>query len=208
MSLSLHILASIYSLDKCISTKCHNYIPAYEYLFEPIREQVKNVIEIGIGCVEYGQMSGVVNLGYKTGNSLRCWRDYFPNALITGIDIYPTNISEFRIKTMIADQYNNVQLESVINSLNGELPDIIIDDGSHQLHHQISSFMFLSQYLQSGSIYVIEDIQPNSIPFFQSLDCFPADFKHKVQNEFDIKYFDTRHQYNRADDFMIAFIKK
>jgi hypothetical protein len=84
----LNNLSAKYSLDKNICTGCHNYIPGYSSLFDKIRYDVKVVLEIGIGSIENSQMSGVIPLGYKTGNSLRCWAEYFENAKIYGIDIY------------------------------------------------------------------------------------------------------------------------
>lgn len=57
-------------------------------VLEHIRYDIKNVLEIGIGSVENSQMGGVVSQGYITGNSLKCWSKYFPNANIIGIDIF------------------------------------------------------------------------------------------------------------------------
>jgi hypothetical protein len=37
--------------------------------------------------------------------------------------------------------------------------DIIIDDGSHQVEHQLISFAALFPYLKAGGIYVLEDLQ-------------------------------------------------
>jgi hypothetical protein len=207
---TLDIISRKYFLDKNICTGCHNYIPGYSSLFEKVRTTVKNVLEIGIGSVENGQMSGVLSLGYKTGNSLRCWRDYFLNANIYGIDIYShPELNEDKIKTFVADQSNVEQLNNVILNIDGDL-DIIIDDGSHNKYHQVISFMFLEKYLSNNSIYVIEDIQPDGIELFKDLSIFPSDFKDYVLQKYDIKIFDTRNEGNRyrADDFMIAFIRK
>jgi hypothetical protein len=70
--------------------------------------------------------------------------------------------------------------------------------------------MFLEKYLSNNSIYVIEDIQPDGIELFKDLSIFPSDFKDYVLQKYDIKIFDTRNEGNRyrADDFMIAFIRK
>jgi len=63
-------------LDKNIQVR-HDYIPIYTYLFEPMRFSVQNILEIGIGVVEEQQMPHCQHFGYQTGNSLRCWREYF-----------------------------------------------------------------------------------------------------------------------------------
>jgi len=208
---SLAELAELYLLDKSITTNNHNYIPGYSKLFDKVRSDVKTILEIGIGSLENGQMGGVsgplANLGYKTGNSLRCWRDYFHNANIYGIDIFDIKINETRIITHQADQSNNDDLLRVVTSIDRPI-DIIIDDGSHNYQHQISSFMFLEKYLSKNGIYVIEDIQPPYIDGFKDLSIFPNDFRKYVTDMYDINYFDTRHIINRADDFMISFTKK
>ena len=188
-------------------SNCHNYIPGYERLFKSRRYAVKNLLEIGIGSVENGQMSGVLHLGYKTGNSLRCWRDYFPCANIYGIDIFETKIKEERITTFVANQSDVNELNNVVEEINSDL-DIIIDDGSHNGEHQKFSFMFLEKKLSKNGIYIIEDIQPQYIDKFVSLSIFPENFKNYVKDTYIIEYFDTREILNRQDDFMMAFIKK
>jgi len=206
--LSLNELSIKYKLDKNIASGCHNYIPGYSNLFENRRNNVKKMLEIGIGSIENGQMSGIINYGYKTGNSLKCWCDYFPNSIIYGIDIYKhEELNSDRIITFQADQSNKNDLEMVMSNINDSL-DIIIDDGSHDGSHQVFSFMHLNKYLTKNGIYVIEDIQPNNIDKFLDLSIFPNYFIDYINNNFIIKYFDTRKDFGRKDDFMICFIKK
>lgn len=205
---TLDYLSRKYCLDKNICTMCHNYIPGYERLFANKRNDTKHLLEIGIGSVENGQMGGVVHIGYKTGNSLKCWSEYFPNSKIYGIDIYKhTELNTDRITTFVCDQSNPANLQNVINTINNEL-DIIIDDGSHNGEHQKISFMILENYLSKNGIYVIEDIQPAYIDKFIDLTIFPSFFIEYVKKKYEIKYFDTRNCLNRGDDFMVAFIKK
>ena len=210
-SLTLEHYAKYYVLDKSLSTNNHNYIPGYSLLFEPIRQNVKNVLEIGIGSLENGQMGGVngplATLGYKTGNSLRCWRDYFKNAYIYGIDIFNHNLNEDRIITFQADQSSERDLLNVMAKINSKV-DIIIDDGSHNPNHQVFSFMFLEKYLSDKGIYVIEDIQPPYIEAFKDLSIFPESFKNHINKNYNITIFDTTHVTNRQDDILVTFIKK
>ena len=89
----LEILAKKYALDKSLHTGYHNYIPSYAKIFRGIKHKVEHVLEIGIGSLENGQMGGlngplVLNHGYKTGNSLKLWNDFFEDAIIHGIDIF------------------------------------------------------------------------------------------------------------------------
>lgn len=206
--LSLNELSINYKLDKNIASGCHNYIPGYTELFEDRRNDVKKMLEIGIGSIENGQMGGVINSGYKTGNSLKCWCEYFPNSIIYGIDIYKHDeLNTDRIITFKADQSNENDLEMVTSSINDSL-DIIIDDGSHIGEHQVFSFMFLNKFLSKNGMYVIEDIQPKNIDKFIDLSIFQEDYIEYIKDNFHIKYFDTRKDYGRADDFMMCFIRK
>jgi hypothetical protein len=206
--MSLNDLSIKYKLDKNIASGCHNYIPGYTQLFEERRNDVTKVLEIGIGSVENGQMGGVIRSGYKTGNSLKCWSEYFPNAMIYGIDIYShEELNTDRIKTFQADQSSSTDLETVINKINGSV-DIIIDDGSHIGNHQVYSFLFLHKYLSENGMYVIEDIQPQNIAGFKNLSIFPENSISYINDNFNITYFDTRKQIGRADDFMMCFTKK
>lgn len=211
----LSILAERYSLDKSITTGNHNYIPCYTKLFQNIRYNVKNLLEIGIGSLENNQMGGIngelaTTYNYKTGNSLKCWEDFFQNANIYGIDIYShTELNKNRIMTFAANQNSEYDLKIVMDKINTNL-DIIIDDGSHNWEHQVFSFMFLNKYLSSSGIYIIEDIQSECIERFKDLSIFPNNFKDYIIKTFNIEYFDMRNTCNRYrnDDFMIAFTKK
>lgn len=206
--MNLYDLSIKYKLDKNIASGCHNYIPGYTTIFEDIRYNVKTILEIGIGSIENGQMGGVIPYGYKTGNSLKCWSEYFTNAKIIGIDIYSHNeLNTDRIITFVADQNNGVDLQNVINNIQTDL-DVIIDDGSHQGEHQVFSFLFLNKFLSKTGIYVIEDVQPQNINQFITLEIFPEEYIEYIKENFDIEYFDTRNTINRSDDFMIVFKRK
>jgi hypothetical protein len=207
---SLDDISFKYVLDKNIRTGHHDYIKNYSLLFDNIRDNVKTILEIGIGSVENDQMRGVWDIGYKTGNSLKCWEEYFQNADIYGIDIFDhTNLSNGRINVFAANQEIESDLQSCLEKM--KLPlDIIIDDGSHIGEHQKKSFMILEKFLSPKGIYVIEDIQAVNIESFQNLSIFPEDFRSHILNTYNITYFDTRYNNNRyrEDDFMIAFIRK
>jgi len=127
----------------------HRYTPAYHELFKNRREQVKNVLEIGVNY----------------GCSLRMFRDYFPNALIVGLDSNESCLfNEERIRCFAADQFNERDLMAVLDALAPIRFDLIIDDGSHEPAHQIFSAQCLLPHLARDGYYVIEDIYPDCKP--------------------------------------------
>ena len=139
-------IASHYQTDKQSSD--HNYTEYYEQYFESIRDKELIVAEIGI--------LRHPNRPYE-GASLLLWRDYFANSIIHGIDINDhKSMEQQRIKIHIADQGDRSQLNGVFNSIGNA--DVIIDDGSHFMHHQQISFGHLFRNLKSGGVYVIEDL--------------------------------------------------
>jgi len=204
---NLYFLAEKYRLDKII-TYGHNYIPTYNKFFNTRKNSTKKILEIGIGCIEEGQMIHMLNHKYVTGNSLRMWRDYFPNAKICGIDIFEkAMISEERIMTMVADQSDSEALLKVIDNFGSDI-DIIIDDGSHQIAHQVFTFMFLEKYLNNHGIYVIEDISSQHISAFSDLSIFPENFRSYLKKNYNFSCIDTRGAHNNYNDIMCVFEKK
>ena len=153
-------------------------------------------------------MGGVVSQGYITGNSLKCWSEYFPNANIIGIDIFEhKELNSERISTFVADQSSSKDLQNIVDKINMNF-DIIIDDGSHIGEHQSFSFLFLNKYLNINGLYIIEDIQPNNIDKFIDLTIFTEEHIPYIKENFEITYFDTRKTINRPDDFMVVFKRK
>lgn len=139
-------IANHYETDKRASD--HNYTEYYEQYFEAIRDKELNVVEIGILRHPARPYEGA---------SLLLWRDYFENSIIHGIDINDhKSMEQKRIKIHIADQGNREQLTDVFNSIGN--PDVIIEDGSHYMHHQQISLAHLFKTLKSGGIYVVEDL--------------------------------------------------
>lgn len=133
------------------SDTCHEYTPIYWDLLHAKKDDVKHVLEIGVNA----------------GSSLRMWKEFFPNANIVGIDCEQrTMFSEDRIQTIMADQGSEVSLVMAMGMVDPERPcfDLIIDDGSHETGHQITSMQTLLPFLKKDGIYVIEDLQ---------IDCKP-----------------------------------
>ena len=214
---SLHDISKALGLDKNIDTGYHDYIPVYTYFFDPIRDHHPlTLFEIGIGVLEKGQMTHCQPFRYRTGNSLRCWREYFPNASIHGMDIDDARMPEAndpdsRIHTYIGDQSDIATLErisQIIRSTDGRSTiDIIIDDGSHLLEHQIISFCTLSPHLSVGGLYIIEDVMPEYQAAYRDLSAFPENVQDTIRSQFTVTYHDRRvdGRGRCREDFMVVF---
>ncbi len=121
------------------------FVELYEVFFEHYKTKKINILEIGV----------------DNGDSLRLWREYFPNANICGIDIKAKQFEINKVDILCGDQSDNLFLKSVVDKYKNF--DIIIDDGSHISKHIISSFKFLFKYLNKDGLYIIEDLQTSYI---------------------------------------------
>jgi cephalosporin hydroxylase len=145
MELTLEQLAVKYNTDK--AKFCHNYCEVYDTLFRNIRNDVKNVLEIGVA----------------EGSSLRAWRDYFPNAIIHGIDIVDydeatLNVFGDRIKTYNCDQNDKPKLKKLAQDI-GVKFDMICDDGDHAMTSILNSLDVLFPFVKEGGLYLVEDFE-------------------------------------------------
>jgi hypothetical protein len=133
------LLADKYETDK--GSRLHNYTEVYNHFMEPMRTSATKVFEIGI----------------RGGLSLRMWRDYFPNAMVYGVDINDERkVAESRIKVGIADQAKREQLKKCLDEWGSDF-DVILDDGGHTCEQQQISFGYLFKYVKPGGLYIIED---------------------------------------------------
>lgn len=136
-------IANKYGTDKGTTFyPSHGFSEIYDDFFINKRNDVLKVLEIGI----------------DKGNSLRMWRDYFPNAIIYGLDVQTHQFfSEERISTHYANQSSKDDIDSFINEFGGEF-DVIIDDGGHDPRYQQMSLGFLFKDLKSDGVYIVEDL--------------------------------------------------
>jgi hypothetical protein len=129
--------------EKYLPTKrLHNYLVYYWMHLRDIRLDVRSVLEIGI----------------QTDHSIRMWEEFFPNAIIHGLDVDP-NCRKFeggRRRIFIGDQGDYDFLRQVTENASQPF-DVIIDDGSHLVSHQLRSFDFLFPTMSDHGVYVIED---------------------------------------------------
>lgn len=158
----------------------HSYIQEYYgHVLEDYRPTLNTVCEVGI---------------FK-GDSLLMWREYFPNARIVGVDIsVPSDLhkklTENNIEVIIGSQTDPNVFKPITNI------DVFIDDGSHKVDHQIKTFGFMFDKLNSGGIYIIEDVKLTS--------AVGERFKKMNSNA---KIFDFSKLKNRMDDVIVEVRK-
>jgi hypothetical protein len=151
-------IAHYYATDKRMMD--HGFTKFYEKHFESRRNQKLNICEIGIL-----NHPDKVNRPFE-GASLLMWRDYFYNSGIIGIDINDhSSLNQERIRTYIADQGDRRQLRSLFQD---KQVDIIIEDGSHFMHHQQISLGTLFYNVKPGGIFVIEDLHTSHLDMLPS----------------------------------------
>jgi len=123
--------------------KWAHYFPIYDRHFSWYANKSLTFLEIGVA----------------RGGSLQMWQRFFgPLAKIVGIDIRERSKSYEAPGTFvrIGDQADEQFLQSLIDEFG--VPDIVLDDGSHQMEHIAKTFNFLYPRLPKNGVYLVEDL--------------------------------------------------
>lgn len=163
----------------------HTYTKEYEILLAPYRDN-HTILEIGL---EYG-------------GSLKMWNEYFTNSKIVGLSLaYPDYVKRYPddIKGKINGNEvtiieGNACYPEILEQVKDFTFDVIIDDGSHLLKEQVSSFELFKTKMNKGGIYIIEDIQ--------NLEEEKEVFESLHDN---LTIIDNRHINNRWDDILLVY---
>src|SRR5271163_4046066 len=108
-----------------VVTKWKHYFPAYEAHLARFVNRPILFLEIGCG----------------SGGSLQMWKRYLgAHAMIVGIDINPDCklFEEDQIAVRIGAQADTEFLAALITEFGS--PDVVLDDGSHQMRDIVDSF--------------------------------------------------------------------
>jgi FkbM family methyltransferase len=163
----------------------HSYGTVYSNLFEM-----------------YRHTNSILEVGFDGGASLLAYAEYFADAKIYGIDIEDNRLNPVkqhpRIQTFIGD----ATLESTVNHFS-QTYDIIIEDASHTLNHQVQHFHDYAKFVRPGGLYIIEDVAEINK---DSLEEHLASYAK--QEGFDMYIYDLRPIKNRFDDILFIFQKK
>jgi len=118
------------------------YLEAYETLFTERRNEPLRVLELGV----------------HKGGSINAWSDYFPNAVIVGVDINKKPES-FPLLERVHFIQGRQEDPAVLASAVAFGPfDLIIDDAAHLGRLAKASFNQLyDEHLKTSGAYVLED---------------------------------------------------
>lgn len=145
-------LAAIYAgLTARQAHKWHHYLPLYDRYFARFRGTPVRMLEIG--CWR--------------GGSLDMWRQYLgPQAVLFGIDIDPhcKPLDGISAQVRIGSQDDPLFLAEVVAEMGGV--DVVLDDGSHVMKHVRASLRTLFPMLETGGLYMIEDMHTAWLPGF------------------------------------------
>ena len=101
----------------------------------------------------------MLEIGVSGGGSLAMWRAYLgPQSRIIGVDIDPACKAHEAegIEIHIGSQDDPALLDRIA-ALHPSL-DIVLDDGSHMMHHQIATFQHLYTRMSPHGVYLVEDL--------------------------------------------------
>jgi SAM-dependent methyltransferase len=132
------------------STKWSGYFDVYERYLKKFVGKSPRILEIGV-------------LG---GGSIELWLKYFgPGTSVVGIDINPDCLKyEYSgdVKIVMGNQGDPVFWEEFLATQNKF--DVVIDDGSHVMHHQVTTLNNVFPHIKEGGVYICEDTHTSYWP--------------------------------------------
>ena len=139
-------MREVFDRHGCDKGQRHSYERIYEPVFAPIRNEAFTLLEIGV----------------FRGASLAAWADYFPNALLIGVDTFQ-RVPPHEVAILSHPRVKWFQMDST-----REAPDVrvdfIIDDGNHTPEAQLATLALYRPLLNPGGRYFIEDAPTLRIP--------------------------------------------
>lgn len=164
-----------YGSDKC---KEHSYELLYDQFFRNIGDHPIDFLEIGV----------------QYGGSLMAWKDYFPKAKVTGIDIKDQR------------KWKRPDVEMVVIDVKKYIPDrefdVIIEDGSHNVNDQIFVALNFPKYLKKYGTLFIEDVRKDL-----ALNILDA-LNKGLKGGYIVSCLDLTRIKDKPDDYIISIQKQ
>ena len=155
----------------------HSYLETYEKELAPFRNKY-NFMELGMAM----------------GDSMKLWGEYFgKDCNIVGVDlsvIFDLKDFDKRFRFIACD----CTKPDLLDHIKDLTFDVIIDDGSHMENDQVNTFNILKHKMNSGGVYIIEDIL--------ALDHNRKRFENLHSN---CEIIDLRKVKGRFDDVLIIY---
>ena len=146
----------------------HSYGPVYDYLFRPYENKKIDLLEVGV----------------RGGWSIAAWKEFFPKANITGIDIEePADIKVDGVEYIISN---------VRDIKTDKQYDIVIDDGSHKLRDML--YVAENFKLKVGGVMIIEDVRGLE-KWYERI---------KSVSPYNAEYVDLRNVKGKNDDVLVV----
>lgn len=166
MALELCKLFDIRGSDK---GSYHQYHKLYAAIFEMVKLRSNKsgaLLEIGLGT-NNPELPSTMGLKGRPGASIRAFKDFCPALKVVGADIDESIIVE-GFETFIIDQLNPYSFDLIEK----EFPDgfdVIIDDGLHSPHANLTSLGCGLKLLRERGIFVVEDVPNRALLFWDSV---------------------------------------
>ncbi len=167
-------------LNKNGSDKCKHH--TYQYIYDDLFAQYPRNHDLDI-----------LESGIEYGGSLSAWKEYFPNARVTGVDVVDARLAE----------YVRNDVDFIVGDIKHYVPDrkfdLIIEDGNHSNGDAIEVALNLSKHLKDYGYLIIEDVQEGfMIPFI---------LWGKLTGDYVVTVYDMRRITNSHDNFAIRIQK-
>ena len=184
----------VLALRKILDTKGsdkgskHQYDLIYANLLRIKKNEKISILEIGLGTNKADTPSNMGKGGFP-GASLKAWKEYFPQGVIVGCDIDSRILfQEERIITYELDQTSAASWRKFLAQVPINEFDLIIDDGLHAPHPNLSTVKYTLPLLTNDGILVIEDITDAAIPVWRLLQIV-------LKNKWELEIIETKASY-------------
>lgn len=141
---------------------------SYAWVYSELLGKCDNpkILEIGLGS-----LNGFPYGGLAPGGSIKAWRGGYPSATIVGADIDEESVRSIDEIGFVVDQTSTLSLQSLKKSVSdiGKF-DLIVDDGFHDPHANMRTFLNFHSCVKPGGHFVIEDVHHSLLNFWSAVE--------------------------------------
>jgi hypothetical protein len=144
MAKDLPSIAAKITANSHAVTKPASYYPFYAQYLDSLRDSQISLMEVGV----------------FTGESLKVWAEYLPEASIIGVDLEDRQLDFSAYPAIRFEQANQIDTTRLVQICNQHAPeglDVVIDDASHIGAFSRITFSILFPRLNSNGYYFVED---------------------------------------------------